>query len=351
MNLHKLIQTHLLQRSWLSYTLFPVGFLYGGWQRHRRAKWEKKAWEAPCRVISIGNIVSGGSGKTPLTIALAKLLQVSGYQVGISHRGYKGAFETSAMLISEDGRILYPAWQCGDEAYLIASALPSVPVVVGRNRTAAIKLLLRKHPQLDYVIMDDALQHVKVKRQLDIVSFSAITGIGNGFVIPAGYLREPLLSLNPKSLAVIYHPSDRIIEPDWVTRLHSRKINVTHSFATVQNCCDAIGNSYSIESLKGKRLILVSGIAHPDSFEQSVRDMGLSFGRHFRFPDHYSFADPKLSDELCLEQPDTILCTQKDLMKLAAHDRLKPRLRALVLDYTFYEPELVLKACTSTEED
>jgi len=349
MNLHKLIQTHLMQRSWLSYTLYPLGFMYARVQKHRRRKWQNKAWEAPCKVISVGNLVSGGSEKSPLTIALAKLLQEAGYRVGISHRGYKGEFENSAMLINEAGKILYTAWQCGDEAYMIATSLPSLPVVVGRNRIAAIKLLLRKHPHLDFVIMDDALQHVMVKRQLDIVSFSAINGIGNGFVLPAGYLREPLASLGAQSLAVVYHQDSCASEPVWVETLRRHGINIIHSYSTPHSCCDACGNSYPLDSLREKRLILVSGIAHPDSFEQCVRKLGLGYGRHFRYPDHYSFTDSKLSEELCLEQPDTILCTQKDLMKLAVHERLKPRLRALVLDYEFCEPDLVLKACLGSE--
>ncbi len=343
MNLHKLVQAHLLKRSALSYTLYPLGFFYARLQQIRRRNWQSKAWQAPCKVISIGNIVSGGSGKTPLTIALAKLLQSHGYKVGISHRGYKGAFERSAMVITEGDRILYPAWQCGDEAHLIASSLPGMPVVVGSNRKAAIKLLLRKHPELGIVIMDDALQHVKVKRDIDIISFAAETGLGNGFVLPAGYLREPLSSLSPDCLAMIYYGSAAQNEPTWVNSLRDRQLKVMSSSSEPEAWVDALGNRYPLESLKGKRLILVSGIAKPESFEQSVRSLGVPFIRHFRYPDHFSFTGEKVFNELNCELPELILCTQKDLMKLAAHSQLKPKLRALVLDYRFQEPEKLME--------
>jgi len=339
MDLHKLSQTHLLRRSLLSYTLWPVGLLYALLQKKKRQIWQNKAWQAPCKVISIGNIVSGGSGKTPLTIALAGLLAEKGLQVGISHRGYKGAFENHARLISDRQGLLYPADQTGDEAYLIAASLPSIPVVAGRNRQQAIKLLLSYYPATQVLIMDDALQHMKVKRDLDIVSFATETGVGNGFVLPAGYLREPLSSLSQDCLIVIYRNSLKASASHWQNDLKNRNLAVLNSHAEPEGCCDALGNRYPLESLKGKRLVLVSGIAAPKSFESTVRNLGLSFSKHYAFADHYDFQDPKLESGLCHEMPEYLLCTQKDIMKLAVHPKLAPKLRALVLDYVFDDPE------------
>ena len=341
MNLHKLIQTHLLRRSPLSYTLQPVGLLYAYIQKKRRQSWQKKAWQAPCKVISVGNIVSGGSGKTPLTIALAGMLCEKGLQVAVSHRGYKGAFENKPTLISDSKGLLYPAEQSGDEAWLIAASLPKIPVVAGRDRKRAIKLVLKHYPATQVIILDDALQHVKVKRDLDIVSFASETGLGNGFVLPAGYLREPLSSLSQNCLVMVYNNNLQDSEPDLVHELRKRNLCVQTSHATAQCCCDALGNRYPLESLKGKRLVLVSGIAGPRSFENTVRNMGLNFSKHYVYPDHYAFGDPKLVTELCSEMPEYLLCTQKDIMKLAAHPRLAPKLRAIVLDYQFDDPELI----------
>jgi tetraacyldisaccharide 4'-kinase len=339
MDLHKLSQTHLLRRSLLSYTLWPVGLLYALLQKKRRQFWKNKAWQAPCKVISIGNIVSGGSGKTPLTIALARLLDEKGLNVAISHRGYKGAFENNARLISDRQGLLYSADQTGDEAYLIAASLPSIPVVAGRKRQQAIKLLLSHYPATQVIILDDALQHVRVKRDLDIVSFASETGIGNGFVLPAGYLREPLSSLSQDCLIIIYHSNPKKSESIWQNDLKNRNHTLLSSHAKPRGCCDALGNHYPLDSLQGKRLVLVSGIAAPKTFESTVRSLGLSFIKHYAFPDHYDFQDPKLETGLCHEMPEYLLCTQKDLMKLAIYPKLASKLRALVLDYVFDDPE------------
>ena len=188
MDANKLIQNHLLKRSPLSYTLYPAGVIYGFLQKLRRTYYQRNEYKPPCKIISIGNIVSGGSGKTPLTISLAKLLIKEGKKVAVSHRGYKGKFEYNPHLIADKTGILYDVQHTGDEAYMIASSLPQIPVVVGRKRKEAIQLLLQNYPDLEIIILDDALQHYYVHRDLDIISFDASLGLGNGFVIPAGYL-------------------------------------------------------------------------------------------------------------------------------------------------------------------
>jgi tetraacyldisaccharide 4'-kinase len=339
-NAHKLIQAHLLKRSKLSFALYPLGKLYASVQAMRRRNANRKQFHAPCHVISIGNIVSGGSGKTPLTIALVRLLQANGLRVAVSHRGYKGEFEHKPHLISDNSGVLYPPETAGDEAYLIAASLPGIPVVVGRNRSEAITLLLKSYPATQVIIMDDAFQHLKVYRDLDIVTFAVETGLGNGFVLPAGYLREGLEALNKKNLAVIYSKG-HASRPDWEDELAQRVNKVVHSYSTVTECVDPSGFKHPVQSLVGKRLVLVSGIAHPASFEATIKGIGISFSRHFAFPDHYAFNKPDEFESWLREIPDVILCTQKDLMKLARYPEIAPRLQAVVLDYHFEEPDAV----------
>lgn len=338
MNLNKIIETHLLKRSLLSYALYPVGLLYQLAQLVHRNIYTKSAYTAPVKVISIGNIVSGGSGKTPLTIALACLLQDRGVKVAVSHRGYKGGFEHIPTIISEGEEVLYPASQTGDEAFLIASELPGIPVVVGRNRKAAIELLLTRFPATEVVIMDDALQHIKVHRDLDIVSFSVETGIGNGFVLPAGYLREPLSAIPSNSLVVINRRSDTLTEAPWSKVLTRKGIKVFGSSSTATGCIDAQGNRKELKSLKGKSLILISGIANPASFEHTVNHLGLPASKHLAFPDHHAFVSFTPEQKELLTKAEVILCTRKDIMKLAEHRELVDRLLALELSYRFDEP-------------
>ncbi|MDD2230260.1 MAG: tetraacyldisaccharide 4'-kinase [Candidatus Cloacimonetes bacterium] len=347
-NLHCLIQTHLLKRSPLSYLLYPLGRVYSAYQALRRRRLYPRPYHAPCKVISIGNIVSGGSGKTPLTIAIARLLSAQGLRVAVSHRGYKGKFENNPHLISDSKSLLFPADVAGDEAYLIASSLPGIPVVVGRKRKDAIRLLLQSYPNTQVLIMDDSFQHLKVFRDLDIVSFSTESGIGNGFVLPAGYLRESLDTISDKCVAVVYRRQQANKPQAWETALHAKTPYVFHSYATASECVDTQGNPFAIDTLKGKRLVLVSGIAHPKSFQKTVKELGLSFIKHYMFPDHHGFDDEELVSELLHELPDIILCTQKDIMKLARHPELAPRLRALVLGYHFDEEQDFQDLITTT---
>ncbi len=348
MNLNNLIRTHLLKHSALSYALYPVGLLYATLQKSCRRYYSGRAYHAPCKVISIGNIVSGGSGKTPLTIALANMLQEKGLRVAVSHRGYKGEFEHKPTLINDSQGLHYAAEQTGDEAWMIASALKGIPVVVGRNRKEAIRLLLKSYPATEVVIMDDALQHVQVHRDVEIVSFAAETGIGNGFVLPAGYLRESLQTLNEHTIAVVSRKQNQVVRAKWMQDLLKTGSKVFGACSEPHECVDAKANVYPLTSLIGKRLVLVSGIAHPDSFESSVKAVGLVYSRHYAYPDHYAFPQAQVLKDLNSEMPELILCTQKDIMKLARHAGIATRLRALVLDYHFDKPEEFLKVVLSS---
>lgn len=333
MNLHNLIRNHLLKRSCLSILLYPLGFVYAKLQASRRKHLVPRTWNSPCKVISIGNLTAGGSGKTPLTIALARMLQEAGYAVAVSHRGYKGEYERIPTLISNQDKVLYPPEIAGDEAHLIASSLPGIPVVVGKNRRVAIRLLLRLFPSTQIVIMDDAMQHLRVHRDLDIVSFSAEIGLGNGWVIPAGYLRESLEAITEPCLVMIYSKLPGIDRGDWARQLAAKTSRIYHSHARIAGWKDADGNIHRLEELQGKSIALVSGIADPASFEGLVKGHGIEFRKHYQYPDHYYYADTKCLQDLRLEPAEVLLCTEKDLGKLARHEGLQPRLAAIILDY------------------
>lgn len=335
MDAHKIIQNHLLKRSFLSYALYPAGILYGLWQKGCRTYYQKRGYHPQCKIISIGNIISGGSGKTPLTIELANLLINSGLKVGISHRGYKSAFENNPHIINPDFSLLYDVQETGDEAYLIASSLQNVPVVVGKKRESAVKLLLDQYPYLDVIILDDALQHHYIYRDLNIISFDDTLGIGNGFVIPAGYLREPLSNIPQNSLIVINRKNKAQTESLWLQKLNRLKIPIYHSSNTPKCFLDITGNVYPLDYVKEKRIVLVSGIANPASFAESINSVELSYVKHYAFNDHCDFKQPSLTENILELNPDYIICTQKDIMKLAKYDSLQNRLLALKLEYSF----------------
>ena len=340
------IDKHLMQKTWLSNLMTPLGKLYEIYQTQRRKKLSSQAWHPDCFVISIGNIMSGGSGKTPFCLYLAELLKKSGIKIGVSHRGYKGTLEDTPTVISDGKQIFYKAMTCGDEAYLLASRLPEIPVVVGKQRCAAVSLLLAAFPDTEIVILDDAFQHLSIARDLDFICFDAKWGIGNGRVIPAGYLREPVTNIPLSSIIIINHKEDEEEVPQEKEWWSSFPQTSFHCWIRGKGYVDTRDNLYTAKDIKGKRCILVSGIAHPESFEHNIEKDGISWLHHFRYPDHYAFSDikeiNKLSSLCSKYQIDYILCTEKDLVKLQIYAPLKNKLRALRLQTECQDEETLL---------
>ncbi|MDP8232413.1 MAG: tetraacyldisaccharide 4'-kinase, partial [Candidatus Zophobacter franzmannii] len=208
MSLQTFITKHLYKRTIVSLLLYPLSLPYALIARIRRKQQSNVGWETDIPIISVGNIVSGGTGKTPFTIFLAKYLQEQGKKVAVSHRGYKGEFENILTIISTRDKILPEADIAGDEAQLLANSLVGIPVIAGRNRKNAIRMLLKSFPDLDYIILDDSFQHFKVKHTLDFVLFKTESSYGNGFVLPAGILREPLSAISDADCLVFTGKGD-----------------------------------------------------------------------------------------------------------------------------------------------
>lgn len=331
---HSFIAKHIMRRSILSAALYPLSLVYRAAQYLHRGIAGLNAYQAPVKVISVGNICSGGSGKTPFTIALAKALRDMGIHCAVSHRGYKGSGEHSPQLISDQDNLLCANAVCGDEAFMLAQALPGIPVVAGKSRKEAIQLLTCSFPDLDVVIMDDAFQHVKVRRDVDIVCFDSLTGVGNGWLIPAGYLREPLTSLRHAHYCVINHKHDDMQSSQVLSKLLSRyHADVRHSVSGGKCLRDTQNRNVVID--KNDLCVLLSGIANPASLEQSVMEMGIRFDRHYCFADHHPFtSSTEIAEVLtyCKQYGIRhIICTAKDMPKLAVHPELHDMLRCLEL--------------------
>ena len=303
------IENHLYKRSLLSYLLWPISFKYSLFLKLRRLL-TKQGYKSKCKIISVGNIVSGGSGKTPFTIFLINHLKDKGFKVAVSHRGYKGKFEQENKLISNYKEIFDFAQDAGDEAYLLATKLKSIPVIVGKNRRLSIKILEQNFPNLDYIILDDSFQHLKVFHDLDFVIFNQIGGIGNGFVLPAGILREPLFALKFADY-IVFNGEGEI--PGQLLK-YSKPI--LRGGYKVKRFYDASGKDIKVSG----QISLLSAIGLPKSFEKTIKETGLSFEKHYRLPDHYDFKDKtilqKIETELKHNGIRHLLITEKDFAKL-----------------------------------
>ena len=193
---HRLTKTWQ-RRGWLAWLLWPLSWPYGLLVRIRRALY-RLDWltseRLPVPVVVVGNVVAGGAGKTPAVMALVQHLQARGIQVGVISRGY-GRRSQECLEVFTDSAID----EVGDEPALIRRRT-SAPVFVAAKRAQAGRALLDQHPQIQLIVCDDGLQHLQLQRDLEIGVFDD-RGVGNGFLLPAGPLREPW----PRALDLLLH--------------------------------------------------------------------------------------------------------------------------------------------------
>ena len=259
-----------------------------------------KIHRADAAVISVGNITTGGTGKTPLVIRLCNFLRNSESKCAILTRGYKADQDY------------------GDEPAILAESCPGVQVFVNPDRVAGAGEAVSRFGA-KVLIMDDGFQHRRLARDLDIVTIDGTVPFGYGKLLPAGLLREPVAALKRADAAVITR-CDQTTEVE-LTQLEDklRKINSkmviarsTHSPVCVKSTDN---REISLEELKGKRIFAFCGIGNPDAFFTTVRGLGVQLAGSKVFDDHYHYTDDCLAD-ICKQakrlNADLILTTQKD---------------------------------------
>lgn len=290
--------------------LIPFSWLYSGLSALRRLylqnKYQSRAYSAP--VIIVGNISVGGSGKTPLIIALVKELKQRGYSPGVVSRGYSGAAAEYPLAVSPDTAVM----ESGDEPLLIAT-LADCPVVVDANRPAAVNHLLNNF-DCDLVLSDDGLQHYALHRDIELIVIDGQRGLGNGRRLPAGPLREGPQRLNQADMLIVNGLSDKSAE---LAANPAEKMSIRPTqFRHLQS-----GRGESIDSwLKAqagadKQVHAVAAIGNPKRFANTLSAMGLSVNLH-SFDDHQTLSreDLDFADNL------PVIVTAKDAIKLAGLD-------------------------------
>lgn len=283
-------------------------------------------------------MIVGGSGKTPFTIYLAEQLSKQGIKTAVSHRGYKSELEQGASLISDREKLLPEAEKAGDEAWLIASRLPFIPVAAGRERKAAIELLHKTYPDLNCIILDDSFQHLKVKHDFDIIIVSEWLRFGNGFVLPSGILREPLQAIRNADLIVL----NRITEtgtPDMAltAQFQAWEKKFMAGGYKADRLYDFAGKAIDPTLVKTDKMLMVAGVGNPSGFEASCKSLGLKIVGGMPFPDHYNYRDESARQSILqLRQKSGakwIITTEKDFAKLRKYEEFADCL--LVLGISF----------------
>jgi len=306
------IHKHLKHRSWLSYCLLPFSFLYCLVVCTRRLVYRAfpaLAYRAKVRVISVGNITAGGSGKTPFVMSLAETLQGQGESVAIVLRGYKSGQEGKNVLVNSENLL-----NVGDEAAQYARNLPGIPIAVGKIRKRSIAMLLEQKPAITTIIMDDALQHLKVAQDVKYCVFNTTNPIGNGFCLPAGLLREPLSVLKYVDYIVV---NGEAMPADVAVRLERYKKPLINCKYYISRIFDMYSNTIDAGDFAGKAVMLLSGIGNPQSFENTVSIAGIAFSEHMRLPDHFRYTDGFFTSAFKrFSAYDCILTTEKDYCKI-----------------------------------
>lgn len=283
-----------LQRAWLrrgplARLLFPLSLVYGALSRaHRRSALQARE-RLPVPVIVVGNVVAGGAGKTPVVLAVLQHLRERGLAAGVISRGYGRSSAETREVRPED-----EAAGVGDEPLLLRQR-SGVPVFVARRRVQAGRALLRAHPATQVIVSDDGLQHHALARDIEICVFDG-RGVGNGWLLPAGPLREPWP--RPVDL-VLAHGAAPGIAGDAMQR------------ALAPYAVRADGTQRPLADLRGPDVLAMAGIANPEVFFAMLRDAGVPLAATRALPDHHDFADAA-----GLPAGATIICTEKDAVKL-----------------------------------
>lgn len=286
-----------LTRGWLACALWPLAQVHALLVRLRRALY-RSGFFASRRfgppVIVVGNVVAGGAGKTPLVMALVKHLQAQGRQVGVVSRGYGRTSRESLEVTSHT-----QPQACGDEPALIQRST-GAPVFVASRRGEAVRDLLAAYPATEVVVCDDGLQHYALARDIEIAVFDD-RGVGNGWLLPAGPLREPWPERLRQGIDLVLHTGQQPAFAGFT----SRRQLADHAVA-------ADGQRVDLAELRGQPLVALAGIASPEAFFAMLRARGLTLEQTLALPDHHDFKPDDLS--ACAGR--TVLCTEKDAVKL-----------------------------------
>jgi tetraacyldisaccharide 4'-kinase len=272
------------------------------------------------RIVSVGNLTAGGTGKTPFVILLADEMKNRGLRAAVIVRGYKARREGKTDVVS-DGRTIrlgYP--EAGDEALLLARKLPGVPVVMAADRVAGCQVAVREFGA-EVILLDDGFQHLQVERDLDVVLLENENPFGYGYLLPRGLLREPVGALERADLLVITSAGDSGAPPEIPHVLrHTRAVPVLHAMFTPAGWTDTkTGRTIAEEDIRREEIIAFSGIANPSAFERTLRSLGIFPRHHCVFPDHHPYVPSDLTeiaDRMQEVGGRIALTTEKDAVRL-----------------------------------
>lgn len=334
-----------LSRNGVSWALLPLSWVYGGLTRLRAALYRHGVFTThhlPVPVVVVGNVVVGGAGKTPTTIAIVQHLQAQGHTPGVISRGHgrqtapPNAHQSAQKEAVLEVTALTTAREVGDEPTLIWQHT-GVPVFVGRQRVQAGRALLKRHPATTVLVCDDGLQHLALACDVAVAVFDE-RGHGNGWLLPAGLLREPWPGPTGRAIDLVLrmvpdaHVRD-VADPPATTMhpLHPPGLQQTIWSATRRLAPQAVGlngERKPLDQFHNTPVVALAGIAKPEAFFNMLSASGIRPEQCLAYSDHHHFDGFLDSNELFTDNLYSLIMTEKDAVKLfpllREHRRLHP---------------------------
>ena len=304
---------------------------------------------ATAPVVSVGNLAVGGAGKTPAAIAIALRLLARGRRPAVLSRGY-GAVRGDPRVVSDGSRVLLSAAEGGDEPSLVARRLPGVAVLCGPRRTELARTAV-EDLGADVLVLDDGFQHRALARDLDVAVLDAARPFGNGRLLPAGPLREGRGALRRAGLVWLSRidqaDGDAVAALRSLAREATGRGPVESRHAPVDVLDGSLARSLGRDALRGRRVLMLAGIARPEGFRRTLASMGAEVAEERIFPDHHRFTAGEVREALAAadrSRCDAVATTEKDAVRLPAEAASDRRLRVVRIEAEIVRGSDVLDA-------
>lgn len=288
----------------------------------------RKKTRVSAKVISVGNITVGGTGKTQMIEMLSEKFLGRGIKFAILCQGYKAKRKRAQPFVNGQGRVAMSVEEAGDEAFYLASRFKNVPVLAGRNRLENARLAIEEFT-VEVLLLDDAFQYAQLHRDMDIVLVDATSPAGNGKLFPAGILREPVSALSRAHLVVLakanFVPEEEReeIKKTWIAPHTAAPVFEMH--VEPETLTDVYSKEeISKDGLNGKNVLVFCGIGNPESFVETVKQCGAGNVMSCVFPDHHYYNERDIRGIFKTAQSsraDAIVTTEKDAVRFAPAEK------------------------------